>query len=280
MPYEPVTDELQHAWARVSGYRVRCDLQTTAPVPAGRSMPAAGLLSNPDPPGRIMVVDDDRTLADVVGRYLILDGHRVECVHDGLAALRRIEEEPPDLVVLDLMLPGIHGLEICRQLRSRWPIPVVMLTALGEETDKIAGFETGADDYMTKPFSPRELTLRVRSVLRRARGGGLQGAPSQAVISDGDLSVDLGAHEASLRGELVALTSREYDLLVFLLRHPRQAFTREQLLEQVWNWSFGDTSTVTVHVRRLREKLEADPALPHRIVTVWSVGYRYEPEAA
>ena len=238
------------------------------------------MLSNPDPPGRIMVVDDDRTLADVVGRYLIHDGHRGECVHDGLGALRRIEEELPDLVVLDLMLPGAGGLEVCRQLRSRWPIPVVMLTALGEETDKIVGFETGADDYLTKPFSPRELALRVRSVLRRARGAGLQGTPSQGVIGDGDLAVDLGAHEASLGRQQVALTSREYDLLVFLMRHPRQAFTREQLLDQVWNWSLGDTSTVTVHVRRLREKLEADPTLPQRIVTVWGVGYRYEPEAA
>jgi DNA-binding response OmpR family regulator len=236
------------------------------------------VLSNPDPPGRIMVVDDDRTLADVVGRYLIRDGHRVECVHDGLTALRRIEQEPPDLVVLDLMLPSIGGLEVCRRLRGRWPIPVVMLTALGEETDKIVGFETGADDYMTKPFSPRELVLRVRSVLRRARGDGLQGTPCQGVIGDGDLAVDLAAHEASLGGQLLALTSREYDLLVFLMRHPRQAFTREQLLEQVWNWSFGDTSTVTVHVRRLREKLQADPAVHQRIVTVWGVGYRYEPE--
>jgi DNA-binding response OmpR family regulator len=237
------------------------------------------MLSNPDPPGRIVVVDDDRTLTDVVGRYLVRDGHRVECVHDGRAALRLIEQEPPDLVVLDLMLPSVGGLEVCRQLRSRWPIPVVMLTALSEETDKIAGFETGADDYLTKPFSPRELTLRVRSVLRRARGGGLPGVPAQGVLVDGSLAVDLGAHEARVRGELVALTAREYDLLVFLMRHPRQAFTREQLLELVWNWSFGDTSTVTVHVRRLREKLAADPALRRRIVTVWSVGYRYEPEA-
>jgi DNA-binding response OmpR family regulator len=260
------------------GYRVQCDLPTTAV--ADSRLPAAAVLSNPDPPGRIMVVDDDRTLADVVGRYLIRDGYRVECVHDGLAALRRIEEEPPDLVVLDLMLPGAGGLEVCRQLRARWPIPVVMLTALGEEADKIVGFETGADDYLTKPFSPRELVLRVRSVLRRARGGGLHGTPSHGVIGDGDLAVDLGAHEASLGGQLLALTSREYDLLVFLIRHPRQAFTREQLLDQVWNWSFGDTSTVTVHVRRLREKVEADPTLPQRIVTVLGVGYRYEPEAA
>src|ERR1700689_4920845 len=188
------------------------------------------MLSNPDPPGRIMVVDDDRTLADVVGRYLIHDGHRVECVHDGLGALRRIEEELPDLVVLDLMLPGAGGLEVCRQLRSRWPIPVVMLTALGEETDKIVGFETGADDYLTKPFSPRELALRVRSVLRRARGGGLPDPPALGVIKDGNLVVDLGAHSVMLAESTLSLTSREYDLLVHLMRRPRQAFSREQLL--------------------------------------------------
>jgi DNA-binding response OmpR family regulator len=175
------------------------------------------------------------------------------------------------------MLPGISGLEVCRRLRQQWPIPVVMLTALGEETDKVVGFETGADDYVTKPFSPRELTMRVRSVLRRARGSGLQGAPTLGVLTDGELVVNLGAHEARLGSALLSLTSREYDLLIFLMRHPRQAFTREELLDQVWNWSFGDTSTVTVHVRRLREKLEPNPTMPRRIVTVWGVGYRYEP---
>jgi DNA-binding response OmpR family regulator len=237
------------------------------------------MLSNPDRPGRIMVVDDDPTLADVVGRYLVRDGHQVESVQDGRTALRRVAEAQPDLVILDLMLPGINGLEVCRQLRARWLIPVVMLTALGEETDRVVGFETGADDYVTKPFSPRELALRVRSVLRRARGIGLQGPPALGVLADGDLQLDLGAHEASLAGAPLTLTSREYDLLVFLMRHPRQAFSREQLLAQVWDWSFGDTSTVTVHVRRLREKLEPDPG-PRRIVTVWGVGYRYEPADA
>jgi len=201
-------------------------------------------------------------------------------VPDGAAALRLVEQEPPDLVVLDLMLPGIGGLEVCRRLREHWLIPVVMLTALGEETDRVVGFETGADDYVTKPFSPRELALRVRSVLRRARGGGLEGRPARGTVGDGELGIDLGAHEARLGTALLALTSREYDLLVFLLSHPRQAFSREQLLEQVWNWSFGDTSTVTVHVRRLREKIERDPTLPQRIVTVWGVGYRYEPVEA
>jgi DNA-binding response OmpR family regulator len=243
-------------------------------------------VSGTDLPGRIVVVDDDPTVADVVGRYLVRDGHTVECIHDGQEALRRIIELHPDLVVLDLMLPGMDGLEVCRRLRERWPVPVVMLTALGDETNRLAGFEFGADDYVTKPFSPRELAMRVRSVLRRARGGGLAGrpgdpgqpGPGQARIADRDLEVDLAAHEVRISGKLVQLTSREFDLLVFLLRNPRQAFTREQLLAEVWGWSFGDTSTVTVHVRRLREKLEDDPTLPRRIVTVWSVGYRYEPE--
>jgi DNA-binding response OmpR family regulator len=235
---------------------------------------------NPDPPGRIVVVDDDPTVADVVSRYLKHDGHTVESVQDGYEALRLVAQAPPDLVVLDLMLPGMDGLEVCRRLRARWPIPVVMLTALGDETDRLVGFETGADDYVTKPFSPRELTLRVRSVLRRSRGRGLPDMAGQGALVDGVLVVDLSAHEVRASGELVQLTSREYDLLVFLMRNPRKAFTREQLLSDVWSWTFGDTSTVTVHVRRLREKLEPDPTMPRRIVTVWGVGYRYEPEAA
>jgi DNA-binding response OmpR family regulator len=246
-------------------------------------------VSNSDLPGRIVVVDDDPTVADVVGRYLVRDGHTVECVHDGHEALRRIAEQRPDLVVLDLMLPGIDGLEVCRRLRERWPIPVVMLTALGDETDRLAGFEIGADDYVTKPFSPRELAMRVRSVLRRSRAGapadapgapGAPGRPDPGILTDQEVLVDLAAHELRVGGKLVTLTSREYDLLVFLLRNPRQAFTREQLLNEVWGWTFGDTSTVTVHVRRLREKIETDPTLPRRIVTVWGVGYRYEPGAS
>jgi DNA-binding response OmpR family regulator len=249
--------------------------------PTRLAAPGGGIVTtNTDRPGRIMVVDDDATLADVVGRYLVRDGHQVECCGDGFEALRRIADEPPDLVVLDLMLPGMDGLEICRRLRAQWPIPVVMLTALGEETDRVVGFETGADDYVTKPFSPRELALRIKSVLRRARGGGLPDAHSLGVVKDGDLVIDLGAHAASLNGGALALTSREYDLLAFLMQHPGQAFTREQLLGHVWSWTFGDTSTVTVHIRRLREKIESDPTMPRRLVTVWGVGYRYEPEHA
>ncbi|WP_149260656.1 response regulator transcription factor [Actinomadura sp. K4S16] len=226
--------------------------------------------------GRVLVVDDDPTVAEVVARYLARDGHDVVCVADGRTALRKALDEPPDLVVLDLMLPGMGGLEVCRRLRETSTVPIVMLTALGAETDRLVGLETGADDYVTKPFSPRELALRVRSVLRRARGALVPTGPS-GPLRDGGLVVDVSAHEAALGGERLALTSREFDLLAFLLRHPRQAFTREELLERVWDWTFGDSSTVTVHVRRLREKIEDDPTTPRRIVTVWGVGYRYEP---
>ncbi|MFI0424288.1 response regulator transcription factor [Spongiactinospora sp. 9N601] len=224
---------------------------------------------------RILVVEDDPTVAEVVAKYLERDGHTVDCVGDGAEALRRAVADPPDLLVLDLMLPKMDGLTVCRKLRERRPIPVIMLTALGDEMDRVVGLETGADDYVTKPFSPRELALRVRSVLRRARGATVPAGTG--VLADGDLRVDVGAHEVRLAGRPVTLTAREFDLLVYLMRNPRQAFGRAALLDQVWGWSFGDSSTVTVHVRRLREKIEPDPAAPRRIVTVWGVGYRYEP---
>lgn len=222
------------------------------------------------------MVDDDPTVAEVVARYLERDGHSVECVGDGAEALRRALADPPDLMVLDLMLPKVDGLLVCRKLRERWPVPVIMLTALGEEIDRVVGLETGADDYVTKPFSPRELALRVQSVLRRARGAAAVSGGT-GVLRDDDLVVDVGAHEVRRGGELVMLTAREFDLLAYLMRNPRQAFSRAALLDQVWGWSFGDSSTVTVHVRRLREKVEPDPTAPRRIVTVWGVGYRYEP---
>jgi DNA-binding response OmpR family regulator len=224
--------------------------------------------------GRVLVVDDDLTVRDVVRRYLELGGHQVALADNGEDALRWIAEHEPDLVVLDLMLPGIDGLEVCRRLRERSAIPVVMLTALGEEENRIAGLQLGADDYVTKPFSPRELALRVSSVLRRSRATAVPGGPKE--LADGDLTLDLSAHRATLRGAEMALTTREFDLLMFLMSHPNEAFSREQLLEKVWGWDFGDQSTVTVHVRRLREKIETTPAKPRRIVTVWGVGYRYE----
>ncbi|PZS31166.1 MAG: DNA-binding response regulator [Pseudonocardiales bacterium] len=225
---------------------------------------------------RVLVVDDDPTVSDVVRRYLEREGLEVEVVADGEIALKRALEDPPDLVILDLMLPGMSGLEVCQRLRERLPIPIVMLTALGEEGDRVLGLEYGADDYVTKPFSPRELTLRVLSVLRRATGTE-QPAEQPEVLTDGDLRVDATSRVASRGGRLLPLTVREFDLLAFLLGHPGRAFGRAELLDQVWGWTFGDQSTVTVHVRRLREKVEDDPAAPKRIVTVWGVGYRFDP---
>ena len=223
---------------------------------------------------RVLVVDDDLTVRDVVRRYLELAGHQVALADNGEDALAWIARHEPDLVVLDLMLPGIDGLEVCRRLRATSAVPVVMLTALGEEENRIAGLQLGADDYVTKPFSPRELALRVSSVLRRA--GASPATPAAKELVDGDLRLDVAARTAVLRGAELSLTTREFDLLVFLLSHPGEAFTREQLLEKVWGWDFGDQSTVTVHVRRLREKIEAVPAKPTRISTVWGVGYRYD----
>jgi DNA-binding response OmpR family regulator len=223
---------------------------------------------------RVLVVDDDANVADVVRRYLERDGYTVQLAGDGETALRLADEREPDLVVLDLMLPGIDGLEVCRRLRSHSDVPVVMLTALGEEADRILGLQLGADDYVTKPFSPRELALRVASVLRRARSSTVDTVPS--VLRDGALEVDVGARRVVLGGEELALTVRELDLLAFLMQHAGQAFSRAELLERVWGWTFGDHSTVTVHVRRLREKVEDDPAQPQRIATVWGLGYRYD----
>ncbi|HEY0701057.1 MAG TPA: response regulator transcription factor [Micromonospora sp.] len=231
--------------------------------------------AGPGSAGRVLVVDDDQTVSDVVCRYLEHAGYAVTHAADGAAALAAVAREAPDLVVLDLMLPEVDGLEVCRRLRTRPDgIPVIMLTALGDEADRIAGLRIGADDYVTKPFSPRELVLRVRSVLRRVSG---EPAARQRVLVDGELVVDPASRTARLRGAELTLTVREFDLLVHLMCHPSRALRRAELLERVWGWSFGDQSTVTVHVRRLREKIEDDPGHPRRIVTVWGVGYRYEP---
>jgi DNA-binding response OmpR family regulator len=226
---------------------------------------------------RVLVVDDDRTVSDVVRRYLERAGYQVTQAGDGAAALAEVARDQPDLVVLDLMLPKIDGLEVCRRLRADpHGVPIVMLTALGEEADRVLGLQVGADDYVTKPFSPRELVLRVQSVLRRQAGPAADDSGGPATLADGDLRVDIGRRVARLGGAPLTLTVREFDLLVFLMRHPSHAFRRAELLERVWGWNFGDQSTVTVHVRRLREKVEDDPAQPARIVTVWGVGYRYE----
>lgn len=204
--------------------------------------------------------------------YLRAGGHTVIEAGDGEVALAAARDHQIDLVVLDLMLPGIDGLEVCRRLRSRDELPIIMLTALGSETDRVIGLERGADDYVTKPFSPRELVLRVESVLRRV---GERRHPA-AVVVDGDLLVDPAQHLAILAGVELQLTVREFDLLRFLAANPGVAYSREDLLREVWGWSFGDQSTVTVHVRRLREKVERNPTRPARLLTVWGVGYRWD----
>jgi two-component system, OmpR family, response regulator ResD len=231
---------------------------------------------------RILVVEDDLTVAEVVVDYLRHAGLEPRHALDGQTALEIAADWPPDLVVLDLMLPGASGLEVCRRLRedrkgkdTRMPLPVIMLTALSEESDRVAGLENGADDYVTKPFSPRELTLRVEAVLRRVRAAETVAATPQPVRS-GRLEVDVAARRARSDGQELDLTVREFDLLAFFVSHPGRAFTRAELLEQVWGWSFGDLSTITVYVRRLRDKVEQVPAAPAQLQTVWGVGYRWE----
>ncbi len=225
------------------------------------------------PVAKILVVDDEPNIREVVGLYLRRDGHTVVPAADGAEALKLYRRESPDLVVLDLMLPEVSGIEVCRRIQSERRVPVIMLTARGEEEDRIVGLGLGADDYVTKPFSPRELAARVEAVLRRTGEAAPEGG---GVLVFDDLRIDTGTREVSVRGESVALTAREFDLLQYLASHPRQVFTRDQLMETVWGHVFSaDTSTVTVHVRRLREKLEADPAHPRYLQTVWSVGYRF-----
>ena len=214
---------------------------------------------------------------DVVSRYLERDGHRVVTAADGENARGLIEREEPSLVLLDVMLPGrTDGLELCRWIRSTSDLPVILLTARVEETDRIVGLELGADDYVTKPFSPRELATRVKTVLRRARNG----RPPLERVSVGPLVVDAAKREARRDGELLSLTAKEFDLLWFLASNPNRVFSRDQLMHRVWGYSAAlDTGTVTVHVRRLREKLEEDPSEPRLLETVWGVGYRLRARA-
>ncbi|MGH3249417.1 MAG: response regulator [Trebonia sp.] len=228
--------------------------------------------TNPDRPGRIIVVDDDATLADVVGRYLTRDGHHVECVGDGYEALRRVAAEPPDLVVLDLMLPGIDGLEVCRRVRVTSEVPVIMLTARGDDFDVVGGLAAGADDYVIKPARPAVLDARIRAVLRRATG------TPEGVRVHRDLHIDAGALTVSLHGKPVTLTPTELRLLLTLSAAPRRVFSRQQLLEQVWEHDYlGDSRLVDNCVQRLRAKIEANPAAPEYVQTVRGFGYRFGP---
>ena len=226
--------------------------------------------------GSVLVVDDEPTIREVVSAYLRRAGYETRVAMDGPAALAAVAERSPDLIVLDLMLPGVDGLEVMRRLRERpdRKSAIILLTAKGLESDRISGLRLGADDYVVKPFSPAELVARVDAVLRRVDTVGER----EAALVFGELEIDAAARQVRRGGGPVVLTQREFDLLHFLARHPGRAFTREQLMDHVWQYAFyTDTSTVTVHIRRLRTKLEADPEAPRWIETVWGVGYRFAP---
>lgn len=226
---------------------------------------------------RILVVDDEPVVTEVVQRYLKLEGFDVAIASDGLKALEVAGSWKPDLVVLDLMLPKLDGLSVCRELRSNTTTPIIMLTARGEESDRIVGLELGADDYVVKPFSPRELVARVKSVLRRVSDRSLPELSKEEALTFGCLVINGATRQVIQGGRQVNLTSKEFDLLHFLAIHPGHVFTRDQLMEHVWDFAYaGDSSTVTVHVRRLREKLEPDPEKPRYVKTVWGVGYKFE----
>lgn len=218
----------------------------------------------------MLVVDDDPTLLEIAATYLMAAGGVVDTAADSVVALELAASRPPDLVVLDRMIPGVDGLTVARRLRETSAVPIIMLTALGEPEHRIEGLEAGADDYLAKPFSPRELVLRAENLVRRAHPAGASGGD----VSLGRLRIDAERHVVTLDGTDLALTARELDLLAYLARRPGRTVSREQLLAEVWGWTVGDVSTITVHVRRLREKIEADAAAPEIIATVWGVGYR------
>jgi DNA-binding response OmpR family regulator len=222
----------------------------------------------------VLVVDDEPIVREVVVRYLEREGYRTVEAGRGDTARELLERDPPDIVVLDVMLPGQDGLELCRWIRARSSLPVILLTARGEEADRIVGLELGADDYVTKPFSPRELAARVRTVLRRAAPA----VEAPARLDYGEVELDGSAREVRKAGTEVKLTAKEFDLLWFLASHPRKVFSRDQLMTSVWGYEPAlDSGTVTVHMRRLRRKLEDDAARPRHLQTVWGVGYRLVP---
>ena len=225
---------------------------------------------------KILIVEDERNIASFVSMYLKNARYTVEIARDGAEALQKAENTKPDLVVLDLMLPDIDGLEVCRQIRSGSDVPILMLTARDDDIDKIVGLEVGADDYLTKPFNPRELVARIKSILRRSTATAKGRRPAEAVMEHGDLKIDAGRREVTVSGEHVQLAPKEFDLLWELLDHRGLVLTRDQLLERVWGYTFaGDTRTVDVHVRQLRRKLgDACPVAP-----VWGVGYKVADDA-
>ena len=224
----------------------------------------------------IAIIEDEPNIREVLGLYLKRAGYTVSAYADGSLAAQALERQLPDLVILDVMLPGTDGFTLTRRLRDRSDVPIILLTARGEEADRIAGLELGADDYVVKPFSPQELVSRVRAVLRRSHSGAEP--VTESALTHGDLTIDPQARLVTLAGREITLTAKEFDMLYYLARHPRQVFTRYQLLESIWGISeYIDPGTVTVHIRRLREKIEDDPSAPSRLVTVWGVGYKFEP---
>lgn len=227
----------------------------------------------------ILIVDDEASVVEVVSLYLKRDGYRVRQAQDGSAALTAVRERTPSLIVLDLMLPKIDGMEVLRRIREdlQLDVPVIMLTARGQEIDRVYGLEMGADDYVTKPFSPIELVARVKAVLRRVGGGAAKESADRPIAFD-DLMIDPSSRNVTAYGKSIELTATEFNLLQFMANRPNQVFSRKQLLEHVWGFSdYVDPSTVTVHIRRLREKIEQDPSKPRWLQTVWGVGYKFEP---
>ncbi len=224
----------------------------------------------------IAIVEDEPNISEVVSLYLKRAGYTVSSYADGLAAADAFANQLPDLVILDVMLPGMNGFTLTRNLRDRSDVPIILLTSRREEADRIAGLELGADDYVVKPFSPQELVSRVRAVLRRGRA--VTEPVTDSTVTHGDLSINPQTRLVSLAGQEIALTAKEFDMLYHLVRHPRQVFTRDQLLGSIWGMvEYIDPGTVTVHIRRLREKIEKDPTAPTRLITVWGVGYKFEP---
>lgn len=225
---------------------------------------------------QIVIVEDEPSISEVISLYLSRAGYEVTTFSDGLTAFDYFAKTLPDLVILDVMLPGMDGFSLIRNIRDRSEVPVILLTSRREESDRIAGLELGADDYVVKPFSPQELVSRVRAVLRRTQSK--TESPTYGIVQTGNLNINPQTREVSANGSEIILTAREFDLLYHLVTHPRQVFSRDQLLESIWGLhDFIDPSTVTVHIRRLREKIELDPTSPVHLVTAWGVGYKFEP---
>ncbi|MGQ9631563.1 MAG: response regulator transcription factor [bacterium] len=226
---------------------------------------------------KVLIIDDDRKLAHLIKGYLERSGYSVETAYDGKSGLESVEREAPDIVILDLMLPGLDGLEVCRRIRKDSGIPILILTARGEEADRVVGLELGADDYLTKPFSLRELVARIRAVLRRSSTASGTEASSRNTLRVGDLLIDRAKRELKVRGEAVELTATEFELLWYMASHPGRVFTREDLLDGVLNRSFtAFDRSVDMHISHLRQKIEDDPKYPRYIKTVWGVGYKFE----